>query len=258
MPNQEQELSSLDSLVAAETQLAALAQSIRLDQRIQTVQQTREVEGVKRRGSEPAYVEMVRRLTKASQLKDFETGEHVLRISQYARLLALETGSSPLDAELISLASPLHDLGKIGIPDRIIHKPGPLEPQEWEIMREHPRIGAQLLEGSHSPLIELGRQIALSHHERWDGSGYPLGMRGEQIPYAARIVAVCDCYDALRSKRSYKPSFPHEQSCAIILEGDRYTRPEHFDPKVLEAFRRVHADFARIFETIRESCLPGR
>ena len=119
-------------------------------------------------------------------------------------------------------------------------------------MKTHPEIGARLLEGSKSPLIELARQVALGHHERWDGTGYPRGLRGDEIPMAARIVAIADCYDALRSRRPYKAGFSQERTCEIILRGDGRTAPEHFDPVVLEAFVRVKERMATIFETIRD------
>lgn len=204
------------------------------------------------RDLEHAYVEMVRRLMSASAYKDRETGEHVQRLGHYARLLAIEAGRSEAEANLLFTAAPMHDLGKIGIPDRILCKEGQLDPEEWAIMKCHPDIGAQLLEGSKSPLIELARQVALSHHERWDGTGYPHGLKGDQIPMAARIVAIADCYDALRSRRPYKPSFSHQRACEIILHGDGRTKPEHFDPVVIEAFGRVKDRMAEIWETIRD------
>jgi putative two-component system response regulator len=201
---------------------------------------------------ENAYVEMVHRLMHASACKDKETGEHIERLSHYARILAIELGMNTSEADLLYAAAPMHDLGKIGVPDKVLYKEGPLDPEEWKIMKRHPEIGASLLEGSCSPLIELSRQVALCHHERWDGTGYPKGLKGEEIPLAARIVALGDCYDALRSRRPYKQSHSHEHACAVILEGDHRTRPEHFDPQVLRAFCRVHAQFALIFDQLRD------
>ncbi|MFN7938748.1 MAG: HD domain-containing protein [Bryobacteraceae bacterium] len=204
------------------------------------------------RDLENAYVEMVRRLMNASAYKDRETGEHAQRLGHYSRLLAMEAGRTESEANLLFTAAPMHDLGKIGIPDRILCKEGALDAEEWVVMKQHPEIGARLLEGSKSQLIELARQVALSHHERWDGTGYPRGLKGDEIPMGARIVAIADCYDALRSRRPYKPGFSHERSCAIILQGDGRTAPEHFDPVVLEAFVRVNERMATIWETIRD------
>lgn len=204
------------------------------------------------RDLEQAHIEMVQRLMNASAYKDKETGEHIRRISHYSRILALEMGMDEASADLLYAAAPMHDLGKIGVPDSVMYKEGPLDEDEWKLMRQHPEIGARLLEGSSSPLIELSRQVALCHHERWDGTGYPHGLKGEEIPVAARIVAVADSYDAIRSRRPYKESCTHEHACRVILEGDQRTKPQHFDPKVLEAFARVHRKFAETFDEIRD------
>lgn len=200
---------------------------------------------------EAAYLETVTRLTTASAFKDRETGSHINRLSHYCRILALEVGCSEEEADLLYVAAPMHDLGKIGIPDRVLLKEGPLDAEEWAIMKQHPMIGANLLEGSRSVLLETARQVALAHHERWDGTGYPIGLKGEEIPLPARILAVADTYDALRSIRPYKNGFSHEHTCKTILEGDSRTRPEHFDPAVLEAFQRVKDKFAEIFDSIQ-------
>lgn len=204
------------------------------------------------RDLEQAYMEMVRRLMNASAYKDKETGEHIQRLGYYSRVIGMEIGMLESDTDLLFTAAPMHDLGKIGVPDRVLYKEGPLNAEEWAIMKQHPEIGSQLLEGSRSPLIELARQIALCHHERWDGTGYPRGLKGTEIPAAARVVALADCYDALRSRRPYKEGFSHERACEIILHGDGRTAPEHFDPLVLEAFARVHEQFAGIWDTIRD------
>jgi len=204
------------------------------------------------RDLEDAYMEMVRRLMNASAYKDRETGEHIQRLGHYSRVLALEVGLAECEANMLLTAAPMHDLGKIGIPDRVLYKEGPLNEEEWRIMKQHPEIGARLLEGSRSPLIELARIIALGHHERWDGTGYPMGWKGDEIPMAARIVAIADCYDALRSRRPYKPALTHEQACKIIIHGDGRTAPEHFDPLVLEGFVHVRKDFSDIWDSIQD------
>ncbi|MBI4910898.1 MAG: HD domain-containing protein [Acidobacteria bacterium] len=211
-----------------------------------------EREQLKTRELENAYLDMVRRLTRASAWKDQETGSHMERLTEYSRTLALAIGLPHEAVHRIATVAPMHDVGKIGIPDHILRKQGPLSEEEWVVMKQHPVIGARLLEGSQSELLELASQVALGHHERWDGSGYPLGRRGEEIPVAARIVALADNYDALRSPRAYKPGLPHEQAYDIITNGDSRTRPEHFDPTCLNAFLHVHREFADIYARIGE------
>ena len=143
----------------------------------------------------------------------------------------------------------MHDIGKIGIPDHILLKPGELTPDEWEVMKEHTVIGGEILGNSKSPYLIMGAEIALNHHERWEGGGYPNGKRGEDIPLAARLMSICDSYDALRSKRPYKPAFDHLKSMNIIMHGDGRTKPEHFDPLVFTAFTQNHQPFGDIFDT---------
>ena len=156
-------------------------------------------------------------------------------------------GKNPEFIDIIFFASPMHDIGKIGIPDDVLLKPGALTPDEFEIMKEHAAMGAKILGGSKSPYLRMGAEIALNHHERWDGSGYPGGKRGEDIPLSARIMNICDIYDALRSQRPYKPSFDHSRTMNIIIHGDGRTRPEHFDSVILAAFSKNHELFRDIF-----------
>ncbi|RMH09144.1 MAG: HD domain-containing protein [Nitrospirae bacterium] len=201
----------------------------------------------KARELERAYADTLLRLTQASRYKDEETGAHIQRLSHYARTLARSLGLSPEEVRLIAEAAPMHDVGKVGIPDAILRKPGPLTPSEWAIVKRHPEIGANLLAGSPSRLIEMARSIALTHHERWDGSGYPAGLKGERIPLAGRIVMFVDTYDALRSRRPYKKPLSHRTVCDILLNGNGRTRPSHFDPRLLETFSQIHEAFAQIF-----------
>ena len=212
---------------------------------------------------ERAYYDMVLRLTRASVYKDNETGAHIQRVSYYARIIARHIGWSEADQELIFRAAPMHDVGKIALPDALIRKQGSLDVEERKIMESHTLRGAELLEGSNSRLLEMACDIAVTHHEHWDGSGYPRRLHGNQIPIVGRIVMLGDNYDALRSQRSYKKSFPHEKVCRIILEGDARTRPEHFDPQLLEVFRVIHPEFEEVFErfehedpAIREPAAP--
>ena len=176
--------------------------------------------------------ETLLRLAKAGEYRDEGTGNHVLRIAHYSRLLAEALQLSERICEDIELAAPMHDIGKVGIPDRILLKEGPLDEREMEIMKEHPVIGYEILKDSPSRYITLGAEIALSHHEKYDGTGYPNGLKGEDIPLAGRIVAVADVYDALTTRRPYKDAWPIEDAVAYI----RNASGTHMDPEVVEAF----------------------
>ncbi len=196
---------------------------------------------------ETAYRESLEVLALAAEYKDPETGSHIRRIGAYSRFIASQLGWSPRRQELIELAAPLHDVGKIGTADAVLLKTGKLSPGEVVVMKEHAEIGHRILSRSQHPVLRMAANIAWCHHERWDGSGYPRGLEGEEIPIEARIVAVADIYDALRSQRPYKAGFDHDRALAIMLDGDGRTMPEHFDPELLEIFRANGGDFARIF-----------
>lgn len=197
---------------------------------------------------EDAYRDTVLTLVRAAEHKDEETGRHIQRISHYCRILA-EAMSLPADfREAISIASPMHDVGKIGIPDHVLLKPGLFTSEEWHIMRTHCVLGANILVSGTSPYTRMGAEIALGHHERWDGSGYPHGLKGEAIPLAARIMQICDVYDALRSHRPYKSSIDHTRVVEIIVRGDGRTQPTHFDPVVLACFVGQAERFAAIYD----------
>jgi putative two-component system response regulator len=199
-----------------------------------------------------SYREAMFTLTRAAEFKDEDTGAHIRRIGQYSAALAQALGMDATFRDEIFHASPMHDVGKIGIPDSVLLKPGGLGPSDWEVMKRHTLIGAAVLSSGASPYVIMGAQIARSHHERWDGTGYPDGLAGEKIPLAARITAVCDVYDALRSKRPYKLAMEHEQALHIMFEGDGRTQPGHFDPAVLEAFHAMAPAFAEIYASIRD------
>jgi len=177
-------------------------------------------------------LQIVQRLGLASEYKDNETGMHVIRMSHYAHLLGVAAGLNPVEADDLLHAAPMHDVGKIGIPDRILQKPGKLDAEEWAIMQRHAIIGGDII-GEHSHgMLKLARNIALTHHEKYDGSGYPKGLAGEQIPLEGRIVAIADVFDALTSARPYKPAWPLEQAVAYLEEQ----RGRHFDPALVDLF----------------------
>jgi putative two-component system response regulator len=197
-----------------------------------------------------AYRDTIHTMVRAAEYKDESTGAHVQRISFYCVELAEFLALKKEFCDQIFHASPMHDIGKIGIPDAVLLKPGGFTEEEWAIMKGHSALGAQILRGgSRSPYLQMGAEIAMSHHERWDGGGYPEGLAGEQIPLSARIMNICDQYDALRSRRPYKPALSHEKAMEIITKGDGRTMPSHFDPEVLNAFVRITARFAEIFES---------
>jgi len=177
-------------------------------------------------------LQIVQRLGLAAEYKDNETGLHVIRMSHYSRVLALAAGFSERDAEELLNAAPMHDVGKIGIPDAVLRKPGKLDAEEWAVMREHAQIGAQIIGEHSSGLLHRAREIALSHHEKWDGSGYPNGLAGEDIPLVGRIVAIADVFDALTSERPYKKAWSVEAAVELL----RAEAGRHFDPQLVELF----------------------
>lgn len=196
-------------------------------------------------------------LAKLAESRDDETGKHLERVRAYCRLLALGMQRQPETCELVTerfveiiyQSSPLHDIGKVGIPDRILLKPGKLTPAEFEMMKHHTAIGADTLRAvslqyPNNPILNMGIDIARHHHERWDGSGYPDGLRGKQIPLAARIMAVADVYDALRSRRVYKPALRHEQTSELIVQRSG----AHFDPVVVKVYEQVEEEMREVYE----------
>lgn len=196
-------------------------------------------------------LQIIQTLGRAAEYKDEDTGLHVIRMSHYARELALAVGMDEEDAETLLNAAPMHDVGKIGIPDAVLQKPGPLNRHEWEVMKQHPEIGAQIIgdyaEGS--ALLEMARVVALTHHEKWDGSGYPGGLRGTDIPLVGRIVTIADVFDALTSVRPYKDAWPMGKAMELL----RQQAGRHFDPALVDAFTGIQSAVS----DIRQRYNPG-
>lgn len=188
--------------------------------------------------------QIIRRLGRAAEFKDNETGNHVLRMSHYARLIALAHGLGEEAAKIIFHTAPMHDIGKIGIPDAVLLKPGKLDADEWKIMHQHPIMGAEIIGKHDNELLEAARIITLTHHEKWDGSGYPLGLAGNNIPLEGRIVAIADVFDALVSVRPYKKAYSVEHA----LELMRSESGKHFDPTLMQAFEQALPEILRVKE----------
>lgn len=184
------------------------------------------------RKTHAAHMEIVNRLAVAAEFRDQHTAEHIQRVSRYCAIIAAALGFSPDEVELVARAAAMHDVGKIGISDTILLKPGPLTPEERKVMEHHALIGAHILGRSESPILKAGEKIAISHHEKWDGSGYPRGLKGEEIPLYGRICAIADVFDALTSTRPYKKAFTCDEACRILQDG----RGQHFDPFLLDLF----------------------
>lgn len=199
-----------------------------------------------------SYRETVLTMTCAAEYKDTDTGLHIQRVGFHSKELALRLGMGTQFCDEILYAAPMHDIGKIAIPDEILLKQGPLAPAEWVVMKTHTTVGAKILAGRQSPYLRMGEEIALNHHERWDGGGYPNGLAGEAIPLAARIMNICDIYDALRGNRPYKPAIDHARALDIIARGDGRTQPEHFDPAILDAFTKASDALCEIYQTYSE------
>lgn len=213
---------------------------------------------------ESSRLSVIQCLARAAEFRDDDTGQHVIRVGKYARIIGTELGLSAKDLSLLEPAAQLHDVGKIGVEDSILLKPGKLTPEEYETMKKHcgfgkkivdclpereaqlirmhTEMGAKIMDIPDSPILNLAKIIAMTHHERWDGNGYPLGLSGEDIPLEGRITAVADVFDALMSKRSYKPAFSLAKSLGILEEG----RGTQFDPKVLDAFIKRRQEIIRV------------
>ena len=212
-------------LARVKTHLALYDQTRELERKVD--ERTRELQNTR--------LQIIERLGSAAAFRDNETGFHVTRMSRYSALIAQAAGLSPKESELIRLAAPMHDIGKIGTPDYVLFKPGKLDPTEWAIMQQHAAIGAAIIGDHDDPLLSLAREIAASHHEKWDGSGYPLGLSGTGIPLAARIVALADVFDALMSTRPYKVAWPVDLARQTIVND----AGRHFDSMLVDAFLKA-------------------
>ncbi|WDP90248.1 MAG: response regulator [Desulfobacter sp.] len=195
-----------------------------------------------------AYLDSIHRLVMASEFKDEDTGDHIIRIGEYASFMAKKLGMDEQYIEIIGYAAPMHDVGKIGIPDKILLKPGKLTPEEFDVIKSHPAIGAKLLSKSRSKILQMAEEIALTHHEKFNGKGYPNGLSGDDIPLSGRIVAIADTFDALTSKRPYKEPYPPE----MVLDIIRRERGEHFDPAITDIFLEHFDHFLSIREKFGE------
>lgn len=215
-----------------QTPISSPALSPQLERFAQDLQQVVRERDQARLAVRKARLGTLLRLAAATELKDDDTGVHIVRMGHYAALIAAAYGMKPDYCENILYAARMHDIGKIGIPDAILKKPGPLTDEEWVVMKTHPEIGAALLGDSEVPLFQMASQIALSHHEKFDGSGYPAGLHGSDIPLSGRIVAVADYFDALTMDRCYRPALPMEKALNIL----RTNAGIHFDPTVVQAF----------------------
>jgi putative two-component system response regulator len=200
-----------------------------------------------------SYLDTIHRLVVATEYKDEDTGDHIVRIGRLSALLAQRLDLPDSEVEQIGFAAPMHDIGKIGIPDKILLKPGKLSTEEFDIIKTHTTIGARILSKSKSDIIRCAQQIAVSHHERWDGSGYPQGLAGTQIPLTGRIVTLVDTFDALTSSRPYKEPYPLDRTLDIM----RQSRGNHFDPELLDLFLDNIDDIVAIKKEVRDIA-PGQ
>jgi len=193
--------------------------------------------------------EIIRRLGRAAEFKDNETGMHVIRMSHYSRIIAKAIGLDECEADLLLNAAPMHDIGKIGIPDSVLLKPGNLDTDEWALMKQHPEFGANIIGEHESELLKMARIVALTHHEKWNGQGYPKGLAGEEIPLVGRIVAVADVFDALTTERPYKKAWSVDRAVEIIKEESG----QHFDPMLVDAFLQSLTEILAIKEQYAET-----
>ncbi|GAA6135825.1 two-component system response regulator [Oceaniserpentilla sp. 4NH20-0058] len=225
-------------LARVKTHLALYNQNLALEDKVR--QRTEELHHTR--------LEIIERLGRAAEFKDNETGLHVIRMSHYSRIIASQMDFDDEWVDLIFHAAPMHDVGKIGIPEAILCKPGGLDNEEWQTMKSHPEIGADIIGDHDDKLLQTAREIALTHHEKWDGSGYPNGLKEGDIPLSGRIIAVADVFDALTTKRPYKEAWPVEKALSLIKESSG----QHFDPHIVEIFLRCLPKILEIKEKFGE------
>jgi len=238
--------------LAVRLMLGSLARSLTLAKEELARHNNRLEHEVRRRTADlhESQLEVVRRLGRAAESRDYGTGMHITRMSRIAHLIARAARMDPDECELLLHAAPMHDIGKIGIPDAILLKPGPLDPDEWEEMKCHTTIGAELLAGSHSPVVQLGEVIARTHHERWDGSGYPHGLAGDATPLVGRISAIADVFDALISERPYKDAWDHQSAAnEISSQAGR-----QFDPELVDLFLGLQPALEHLLASAEAEC----
>lgn len=238
--------------LAVRLMLGSLARSLTLAKEELARHNNRLEHEVRRRTADlhESQLEVVRRLGRAAESRDYGTGMHITRMSRIAHLIARAARMDPDECELLLHAAPMHDIGKIGIPDAILLKPGPLDPDEWEEMKRHTTIGAELLAGSHSPVVQLGEVIARTHHERWDGSGYPHGLAGDATPLVGRISAVADVFDALISERPYKDAWDHQSAANEISSQTG----RQFDPELVDLFLGLQPALEHLLASAEAEC----
>lgn len=222
--------------------------------RTRALRQALEERAAAQRDTHEAHLDTIRRLVLAAEFKDRHTGAHIERIGHYCELLAAGLGLSLSRVEVVRHAATLHDVGKMGIPDAILLKQGPLTHREWETMKQHPTIGARMLSGSPAQVMQIGRLIAATHHERWDGQGYPNGLAGERIPLEGRLCAVADVFDALTSCRPYRDPLPVDEALDMMIAQ----RNRHFDSTILDVFLNHREQVGEIQSQYAESSLSCR
>ncbi|MGD9971409.1 MAG: HD domain-containing phosphohydrolase [Sulfuricurvum sp.] len=225
-------------LARVKTQLSLLRYQHDLEQKLQ--ERTEELALTR--------IEVIRQLGRAAEFKDNETGTHILRMSHFAKQIAQTVGLDDTRVELIYLSAPMHDIGKIGTPDAILKKEGPLTPEEWEIVRQHPVQGANIIGNHHSLLLQTARIVSLTHHEKFDGTGYPYGIRGYDIPIAGRIVAIADVFDALTSRRPYKEAWSFDDAARYLIDQ----KGKHFDGELVDAFLSETGRIKQIMEQYKD------
>jgi len=229
--------------------MANILENQLLNKKLQTVNMNLEIKVLDRTAEiNQTRLSIIHRLGQAAEFRDNETGNHIIRMSQYCAFLGTMIGLDGEHCDLLLSTSPMHDVGKIGIPDNILLKPGKLNQEEWEIMKTHVTIGGKLFSGDQSDLMVMAKRIALEHHEKYDGTGYPNGLKGEEISIEGRIVGICDVFDALTSERSYKKAWSVDDAMSEIIKG----KGLHFDPHLVEKFQEILPGILRIKENISD------